>query len=102
MRIYPCELPLNGKAIFYIGTHSCVPCNRLMPLILDLEEEYHGYVDFYLIDATNNIEIRMQFAVMGVPAFIMCEFRDGHRLELGRLIGSYPKEKYVELIKNNL
>ncbi len=98
MRIFPCEFPY-GKALFYFGTQQCVPCKTLKPILYDIEEEYGDDIPFYECDVSYNSLYRDMFAVMSVPTVILLQFRKTDRVELGRLVGCYPRERYINLLK---
>lgn len=99
MRIFPCPFPY-GKALFYFGTQQCVPCKTLEPVLLELEDTY-DHIPFYRCDITDGNLYRNMFSVMSVPTTILFDFRKSDRIELERLVGCYPKDKYIDMLNKH-
>lgn len=100
MRIFPCEFPY-GKALFYFGAQQCAPCKTLEPMLLELENHFDD-IPFYKCDITDNALYRNMFAVMSVPTTILFNFKITDRVELERLVGCYPKEKYINMLNKHI
>ena len=65
----------------------------MMPIVEELSEEIDA--KFVRINVDVNEEIARQFAVMSIPTFIVME----KGKELGKKIGSTPKEELLEMLK---
>ena len=71
----------------------CGPCKMMMPIVEELSEEVDA--KFVRINVDVNEEIARQFGVMSIPTFIVME----KGKELGKKIGSLPKEELLEMLK---
>ena len=74
----------------------CMPCQSLLPTIDALGEELEGNVTVAKVNVDENKALAVKFRVMSIPTVIF--FVDG--VEKERLVGAYPKEKYLEIINN--
>lgn len=99
---FPCQLPDYGRVIFYFGTHNCVPCRKLEPILYELEDEFGEDVKFYKCDLSEDDRYKYMFSVMGIPTVAFLEFVNGERIEHARLTGVFPKERYVNIIKESI
>jgi thioredoxin 1 len=61
----------------------CIPCIRLEPSVMELNDALEGAVKFYKVVAPENRMLCVQLQVMGLPTFLA--FKDGQ--EAGRLTG---------------
>lgn len=70
----------------------CGPCKMVLPIISELAPQYEGKVDFYKVDADESPQMLQQFGVRGVPTVVFLD----NGVEVGRLVGLNPPQKYVE------
>lgn len=70
------EIVLSKKPVIIIfyGQY-CGPCNRLKPIISELQVEYQEQLQFVYINVTNEPEIATHFGVRVVPTrlFLRCK-----------------------------
>lgn len=67
----------------------CGPCHQLKPVVEEIAGENAGQLTVGSLDIDQNINITMQYGVMGVPTLIL--FKDGQPVE--RLQGFMPKPR---------
>lgn len=72
----------------------CGPCQRLSPVLEDLQEDFDGKAKFYKLDIDESRALARKFSVMSVPTMII--LKDGHPVD--RMIGYMLPED----IKNKL
>lgn len=79
----------KGKPVLLeLGSHSCSPCKKMMPILADLSTERTGFVVSF-VDVWTNEGKSEQYGVKSIPTQI---FFDKDGIELFRHIGFYPKE----------
>jgi thioredoxin 1 len=83
----------NKLMVFDMYADWCKPCKMLEPILAQISEEKKN-VQFYRIDIEKNREIAAAFNVAGIPLVVY--FKNGEFL--GKTVGLYPKEYYVEVI----
>lgn len=83
----------DGKVFIDFYADWCGPCRMMMPIVEELSEEVDA--KFVRINVDVNEEIARQFGVMSIPTFIVME----KGKELGKKIGSSPKEELLEMLK---
>jgi len=76
----------------------CGPCHMLAPVVEKLNDEWNGVVKVGKLDIDVNVEITMQYGVMGVPTLIL--FQSGQPAE--RLMGFMPKERILAKLNPHL
>ena len=86
----------NGKVMVDFWAPWCMPCQSLLPTIDALGEELEGNVTVAKVNVDENKALAVKSRVMSIPTVIF--FVDG--VEKERLVGAYPKEKYLEIINN--
>lgn len=67
----------------------CGPCKMLDPVIKELAESWDGKVKVVKLDVDTNVNIAMQYQVMGVPTLML--FVDGEPKE--HLTGYQPRKR---------
>ena len=80
-----------GKGIpvlLELGSHSCVPCKKMMPILAELSTEQSAFTVSF-VDVWTAEEKSEQYEVELIPTQIFFD-RDGK--ELFRHVGFYPKE----------
>lgn len=76
----------------------CQPCRMVDPIVKQLAQEWDGKVKVVKLDADQNPNILVQYAVLGIPALML--FKGGQIKE--RLTGYQPKEKLVSKLSSHL
>lgn len=79
----------QGKPVLLeLGSHSCVPCKKMMPILDELAAEQAvfvvSFVDVWEVDGKSE-----QYGIQSIPTQI---FFDADGKELFRHLGFYPKE----------
>jgi len=72
----------------------CPPCLKLGPTIDEIANEV-SYVKVGKVNVDDNPELAQAFGAMSIP--LMVVIKDG--AVSGQLLGAYPKENIMELIK---
>ena len=86
----------EGKGMVDFWAPWCMPCQSLLPVIDELGDELEGKAVVAKVNVDENKSLATKFRVMSIPTVIF--FVDG--VEKERLIGVYPKNKYIETINN--
>jgi thioredoxin 1 len=76
----------------------CGPCRMIAPIVEQLAAEYTGSLTVGKLDIDENVEMTMQYGVMGVPTLML--FKDGQPVE--RLVGYMPKDRIVSKLGPHL
>ena len=71
-----------------LGSHSCVPCKKMMPILAELNTEQTGFVVSF-VDVWETEDKSEQYGIQSIPTQI---FFDGDGTELFRHTGFYPKD----------
>lgn len=72
----------------------CVPCQSLIPTIDELGDELDGKVTVGKVNIDEQKALALRFHVMSIPTVVF--FQDG--VEKERLVGAYPKQKYLDTL----
>src|ERR1700730_4406195 len=76
----------------------CPPCHALDPVVDKLNAEWNGTVKVGHLDIDANVDVTLQYGVMGVPTLIL--FKDGQPVE--RLMGFMQKERILSKLGPHL
>ena len=68
---------------------------RLAPVVEQLEKEYQGKVKIVAADVGETEEVTSSLGIASIPTIIF--FKDGK--EVSRIVGAYPKQRFVDEIK---
>ncbi|HPS54187.1 MAG TPA: thioredoxin family protein [Sedimentisphaerales bacterium] len=79
------QLPL----LLELGSHSCIPCKQMMPILKELTESYQGQLRVQFIDVMQDNESAQKYNVQLIPLQI---FFDKQGNELFRHEGFFAKE----------
>lgn len=79
----------EGKPVLLeLGSHSCVPCKKMMPILAELSTEQSAFTVSF-VDVWAAEEKSKQYEVELIPTQI---FFDAQGNELFRHVGFYPKD----------
>lgn len=82
----------QGKPVLLeLGSHSCVPCKKMMPILAELNTEQTAFVISF-VDVWADEQKSAEYEVEVIPTQI---FFDAEGKELFRHTGFYPKEDIV-------
>lgn len=84
----------NGVSMVDFWATWCMPCQALLPVIEELNQDLSGVATVAKVNVDENRELAQQFRVMSIPTVIF--FKDG--VEQDRLVGGYPKEEYIKRV----
>ncbi|MEG2017910.1 MAG: thioredoxin [Clostridium sp.] len=84
----------NGLVLVDFYATWCGPCQRLSPVLEDLQDDFDGKAKFYKLDIDESRALARKFSVMSVPTMIV--LKDGYPVD--RMIGYMSPED----IKNKL
>lgn len=76
----------------------CAPCRAIAPSVDALADEYAGKVKVGKVDIDAHPDVAQSFGVRSIPTLII--FKQG--APVGQLVGSAPKARIEEMIKNSL
>lgn len=74
----------------------CPPCQKLKPVIAELEREYAGRIEIRTIDTDKEKELAQKFGVQAIPTLV---YLDASGKELDRSVGLVEKATIVEKFK---
>ncbi len=86
----------SGKVMVDFWAPWCMPCQSLLPVIDELSSELDGTAIVAKVNVDENKSLAQRFRVMSIPTVVF--FVDG--VEKERLVGVYPKEKYIQTINS--
>ena len=84
-----------GKGIpvlLELGSHSCVPCKKMMPILAELSTEQSAFTVSF-VDVWTAEEKSEQYEIKSIPTQLFFD-KDGK--ELFRHVGFYPKEDILK------
>lgn len=76
----------------------CGPCKMLDPVVKQLATDWDGKVKVVKLDVDENVNIAMQYQVMGVPTLML--FSNGEPLQ--RLTGYQPKGRILAKLGSHI
>ncbi len=94
------ELVLKSPrpSLILFGGEACTPCHALEPLLADLAESYKGRVNFFLVDATVDMDLGIAYQVRGLPTVLIFS----EKKLASRLVGLKPTKHYQSAIESCL
>ncbi len=81
-----------------LGSVGCIPCDKMQPIMKEIEEEYKGQVKVVFHDvktAEGNPYIK-EFGIRAIPTQVFLD-KDGN--EYFRHLGFFAKDELVEILK---
>lgn len=76
----------------------CAPCRAIAPSVEALADQYAGQVKVGKVDIDAHPDVAQSFGVRSIPTLII--FKQG--APIGQIVGSVPKARIEEMIKNSL
>ena len=88
---------LNSNTLVVIDFFAtwCGPCQELSPILVELDKNYNGEVQFYKVDVDEKQDCAIRYGVTAMPTLVF--FKDGNEIE--RKVGLLPKEKLEKIIE---
>ncbi len=88
----------NQPVVIYLWADWCGPCKFVSPIINELKTKYRESVIINKINVDTNPKFLERYKVRNIPTILI--FKNGKLMD--RLIGSQPKESYIQHINNIL
>lgn len=82
-------------SIVIFSRESCSVCQRVVPILEDLQEKYDGKYRFYYIDVEEEKNLLQRFALKGVPQVLF--FDEGEYK--GKLAGNVEEDQIEDKIE---
>lgn len=79
-----------------LGSVSCIPCQKMQPIMKEIEQEYAGKVRVVFYDVWQDRRPAEHYGINIIPTQV---FLDRAGKEFFRHQGFFPKEEIVKLIK---
>jgi thioredoxin 1 len=76
----------------------CGPCQKMNPIIEELEQDYVGEVDFVKLNIEENKELASSLDVLKIPTFVL--YKDGE--EVDKRVGTADKTELNQMINQQL
>jgi thiol-disulfide isomerase/thioredoxin len=98
----PSDPALVGKTgrpqviVFY--AQNCAPCQQVRPLLFEAQDELGTFTDFLYLDADADATKAIRDQLQAGADRPLMVFIDANGNQVGRLVGSQPKEKVREMI----
>lgn len=84
----------NEKVLLDVYGDACGPCQRMEPILLDLESRYSSGVSFGKINGMNNIDAVAKYGIRAVPTLLY--------FKSGELMHKEAGLKTAHEIQNNI
>lgn len=75
-----------------LGSHNCIPCKLMMPILDSLTNEYEGALEVEFIDVWEKREAGEKYQISSIPTQI---FFDENGVELFRHEGFWSKDEIL-------
>lgn len=86
----------NFTGVLELYTNTCPVCVQFKPVLEEVAEETEG-VQFYTINAQENMAVARKFRVMSVPTTLI--LKNGEVAE--KILGFKNKEEFKNILKNH-
>lgn len=102
------DLEITGEAdydhtslpkLVELGSTTCIPCQKMKPVLEELKEEYKGKVIIKTYDINKNREAAYQYKIKVIPTIILFNSKGE---EVARGEGYMPKDVIVKAFKDYL
>jgi len=89
------EVGTSLPRLLDLGSHKCIPCKKMTPILAQMKKEYRGLLDVDFIDVwkPENKERALFFKIKSIPTQI---FFDTSGKELWRHVGFISKEDILK------
>jgi len=87
------------KATFVeLGSKGCIPCDKMQPILEEIEKEYQGQVEviFHDVKTPAGKPYIEEFGVRAIPTQVFLD-KDGN--EYFRHLGFFPKEEVIKVLQ---
>lgn len=84
------QLQESGTVLVDYGAPWCAPCQSLLPILEQLDEEYGSNITILKVNCDELPELAAEAGVMGLPTVIV--YNGGQPME--KLVGLRPKSAY--------
>ena len=87
------------KATFVeLGSVGCIPCDKMQPIMKEIEEEYKGQVKvvFHDVKTAEGQPYIKEFSVRAIPTQVFLD-KDGN--EYFRHLGFFAKDELIKVLK---
>jgi len=89
------KLPVKGMVTLVdLGSHQCIPCRMMEPILAELKEEYKGRAAIVFLDVWKDRSLAPQYGIRAIPTQV---FYDKQGREAFRHEGFLSKEN-IELV----
>ncbi|MFO7928060.1 MAG: thioredoxin family protein [Candidatus Humimicrobiaceae bacterium] len=81
-----------------LGSKGCIPCDKMQPILEEIEKEYQGQVEviFHDVKTPAGKPYIKEFGVRAIPTQVFLD-KDGK--EYFRHLGFFPKEEVVKVLQ---
>jgi len=81
-----------------LGSVGCIPCDKMQPIMKEIEEEYKGQVKvvFHDVKTAEGKPYKEEFNIRAIPTQVFLD-KDGN--EYFRHLGFFAKDELVEVLK---
>ncbi len=87
------QAPVPGKVTMMdLGSHSCIPCKMMVPVLEKVKKHYEGTAEIIFIDVHENPEFKKTYAIEAIPTQI---FYDRNGQERARHVGYLDEQRII-------
>ena len=81
-----------------LGSVGCIPCDKMQPIMKEIEEEYKGQVKvvFYDVKTSEGKPYIKEFGIRAIPTQV---FLDKDENEYFRHLGFFAKDELIKILK---
>jgi len=81
-----------------LGSKGCIPCDKMQPILEEIEKEYQGQVEviFHDVKTLAGKPYIKEFSVRAIPIQVFLD-KDGN--EYFRHLGFFPKEEVIKVLQ---
>ena len=89
----------NKPAVIDFYASWCGPCQRLLPIIETLSDEFEGKIDIYKVNVDQEEELAAAFNIRTIPTLIFIPMDGKPEREVGGKSESELRERLNNLLK---
>ena len=89
----------NKPAVIDFYASWCGPCQRLLPIIETLSDEFEGKIDIYKVNVDQEEELAAAFNIRTIPTLIFIPMNGKPEREVGGKSESELRERLNNLLK---